>query len=540
MFLIGCATSAQDTTFIRSLPLDSTVYNIDSDGEHLYLRFKNSFYSWKRDELDFVQEGKFKYSWLNFDSKRNVKVITHNDGIEVNQINAAKKLGNLIPGESNLTTTALPLGDYLYVCHNGKVLEYKITPGFTRVHRGNSIRHIYSEPGFRVISTYNGIFMDTVFNQFSTFKMDEKIAGYSNGEFVKIDSAYYLCQDNLISFNPVSKDLQTHLNTEGNPRFRKLLKFDNKVFALYNSAFGEVNLKTGSQDYLIKDDLSDFIEFRDKLYISSFNSILYEMDREGAISRHDLKAPINDLEVIGDELWIGTNAGLFTLKDGAFFKKILNIEILQVVSIDDKVVYTNNSGLYCYFGGEITPLIENIEFNRMALNRDEHYLYAGSVNGLYVIENNLLAGLIQTPPQILKESNYFTAVIIGLLVLFITSVLFAVNRRKQRNKNDFLVKRKTMDSKYIRNVVINNPRILSVGQLAEHLDTSVVQLNRHLKKEGLTGLKVLKSIMKGIAIEMYENGSSLDEISKRVGYSKRYVKSKFLTAQRNDKKIPPN
>ena len=85
-----------------------------------------------------------------------------------------------------------------------------------------------------------------------------------------------------------------------------------------------------------------------------------------------------------------------------------------------------------------------------------------------------------------------------------------------------------LDSEMIRNVVLNNPQILSVEHLAEHFKTSVVQLNRHLKKEELSGLNLLKSIKKEIALEMLKDGKSLEEISKRVGYSMRYVKAKLL------------
>ena len=200
-------------------------------------------------------------NFLNFDSRRNEKVINHNDIISPSIINSARKLTNLIPGIYNYTTTTATVGNYLYVCYNGLVLEYKITPEFTRIHRGNSIRHIYTEPGFRVISTYNGIFIDTIFDQFSNLKIDEKITRYSNGEFVKIDSLYYLCQDNLITYNRITSELKTIINTEGTPRFRKLLKYNNKVYGLYNNAFGEVNLKTGDRTYLINDEFTDFIKF---------------------------------------------------------------------------------------------------------------------------------------------------------------------------------------------------------------------------------------------------------------------------------------
>ena len=46
---------AQDTTFVRSLPINSTVRNIDSDGEFLYLRFEDKFYKWKNNMYWFQE-----------------------------------------------------------------------------------------------------------------------------------------------------------------------------------------------------------------------------------------------------------------------------------------------------------------------------------------------------------------------------------------------------------------------------------------------------------------------------------------------------
>ena len=68
----------------------------------------------------------------------------------------------------------------------------------------------------------------------------------------------------------------------------------------------------------------------------------------------------------------------------------------------------------------------------------------------------------------------------------------------------------------------------SVQDIADNYDTSITQLNRLLKKENTIALTLLKSVKKNIAIEMYEEGKSLDEISKRVGYSIRFVREKLL------------
>jgi DNA-binding CsgD family transcriptional regulator len=55
-----------------------------------------------------------------------------------------------------------------------------------------------------------------------------------------------------------------------------------------------------------------------------------------------------------------------------------------------------------------------------------------------------------------------------------------------------------------------------------------VQLNRILKKYNTSGLAVLKSIKQDIVKEMMSQQKSMEEISKRVGYSIGYIKRNLL------------
>jgi transposase len=75
---------------------------------------------------------------------------------------------------------------------------------------------------------------------------------------------------------------------------------------------------------------------------------------------------------------------------------------------------------------------------------------------------------------------------------------------------------------------LENPKIISVEAIAEYFETSTVQLNRVLKKYDTSGLAVLKSIKQDIVKEMIEQDKSLEEISKRVGYSINYIKRNLL------------
>ena len=81
---------------------------------------------------------------------------------------------------------------------------------------------------------------------------------------------------------------------------------------------------------------------------------------------------------------------------------------------------------------------------------------------------------------------------------------------------------------YLKEIIMSKKNILSVSDLAEELKTSTVQLNRKLARSNISALNILKETKKEIALEMYKNGNSISSISKRVGYSERFIKENFL------------
>jgi AraC-like DNA-binding protein len=80
----------------------------------------------------------------------------------------------------------------------------------------------------------------------------------------------------------------------------------------------------------------------------------------------------------------------------------------------------------------------------------------------------------------------------------------------------------------IRHVVLDQPGIISVEAVAEYFETSTVQLNRILKKYNTSGLMLLKAIKQDIVRDMLAQEKSMEEISKRVGYSVNYIKRNLL------------
>ena len=532
---------AQDTVFVRSLPIKVMVKNIDTDGKELLIRSDSLLYYWRDEKLEFIDKAQLKFSVLEFDQESKNHVINEFTYLPREIRNKNRGLSNILPGSSNPNITSARIGDYLYVCYNRKVLQYKVHPHFQRKHSGKSIRHIYTSSDFRVISTYSGIYVDTIWNVFSDFTAHlNSVDKFSNGAFVKIDSNFFLCQSNLLIYNQDIFSFETFIATERDLEFRNLIKFNNKTYALYNKAFGPVDLiKKQILPFTINAIVSDCIVFKDKVYIGSGNSILYELDTDNVIREYQAQYPINALEIINGVLHVGTSKGLFVFEDSTFKEIIPGLEVVNMLYFHSKLIVNNNYGLYCINDKNLVELIKGVEFNKMALGADDHYLYAGSVEGLFIFNNSELNNLINSNKRIADkltaekiDTNNLTLifyVLVGFSFLVIITIIIYYYRFKSV-KRELLhtINRKSYDSKMLKEIIYNNPKIISVEQVAQYLNTSVVQINRHLKKEETTCLKVVKDVKKQIAREMHEKGVSLDVISKRVGYSQRYVKENFL------------
>jgi AraC-like DNA-binding protein len=190
-------------------------------------------------------------------------------------------------------------------------------------------------------------------------------------------------------------------------------------------------------------------------------------------------------------------------------------------------------GLYIYFEGGVKEIIPRIEFNKHGLSVHEELIFAGSIEGLYVLDkgmllNNVLKSLQETEFKDKRQLQFNTGVILLVIALIVIAYLVYQNLKKKKESLRLMRKGTTINPETIRQIVLENPKIISVEAIAEYFETSTVQLNRVLKKYDTSGLAVLKSIKQDIVKEMIEQDKSLEEISKRVGYSINYIKRNLL------------
>ena len=534
LLILSFNSFAQDTTFVRSLATHGRVSNISTNNNYLYARINDSIYKWDNGFIPFA-EGKLKYSWIV--QVQDELIINHSDYLtKPDYVDPKALVSGLLPGRVIYDITSVTIGNSFYLSYNGIILEYRINPYVEVLHPGISVRHVYSEPDLRIVSTYNGIFMDTIKNVFSTNKLGS--VTYSSGELSKIDSYYYLCQNNLLRYNESEKKFEIWINTEGESRFRKLFKYENKIYGLFKNAFGQIDLeKRIVTEYYSDAIFTDYEIFDRKLFLSSLDEGLFVFEPdEKKMKKINPISSINDLAKKEDELFLGTDDGLFrlNLNKGTLETVFEGESVIQIAFYNEDVIFTNNDGLSAYREDGFLPIVENVEFNKMALSIDDHFLYAGSVFGLYTIKSGKLRKLLETESmsiidnKIQKEFNIYSLILIIIINVILLSVGVYFGIKFSRTKQIALQSSTVIDNESVVELVRKDKSILSVQDIADNYDTSITQLNRLLKKENTIALTLLKSVKKDIAIEMYEEGKSLDEISKRVGYSIRFVREKLL------------
>jgi AraC-like DNA-binding protein len=542
MLLISLRAVAQDTSFVRSIDLSGHGYlrNITTDNKHLYLRIEDSIYKWRENELQYVERGHSRYSWIERDNHDFFWV--HDQIVSANK--QAKNLVSeaIFPGKNNKTSTHARLANKLYLCYNGNLLEYNINPLIDLVHTGRSIRHVYSEYDlgidFRIVSTYSGVFLDTIYRVFSEINLSQNPEFYSNGKFVKIDTNYFLCQDDLFQFDRTSKKFVNFLENNLTHSFRNIIQLEETPFGILTDGIIELNIKDRSLgNYLFKGAVVDAISFKNSIYFITNDGMLGEMQPDGVIKRYQSNLATKDLAYINNTLYIGTSNGLYTFKNGKFECILENHEIIELIDWKNTLIFSNNIGLFALINDQVLPLKENIEFNKHALSKDAYFLYAGSVNGLYIIKAEELNSWIRLnenksvvksdKPLVFKNNNYLIYSLIAVIVSIVLGIYYVIHSRKKMSIMTHQ-KDEKFDLANLEKLIEQNPNIKAVNHLAEHLNTSVVQLNRKLNKQNTKPLKVLQKVKKEICIEMFNRGEEISEISKRVGYSERYIKENFL------------
>jgi AraC-like DNA-binding protein len=527
----------QDTSFVRSLPIPDYVKNICSDGAGLFFRTKDSIYQWTDAGYVAILKGHKRYSWAK--NENGQKVFVHSEDIPVNLRVEAVTPKTLLPGRNwNAKITEVRIAEKYFICMNGIVLEYIIRDSFYLKLKGHSIRHIYSEPNFRFVSTYSGLFIDTIWSNYGDLMLNDRLGSYSNGVFRKLNNRYYLCQDNLLEFNRDQQKLITLIISENQPRFRDIFEFSGRTIAIMTNGICELDSKHPKilRHLFPHVIFTGHVMANDALFLSTRSHGVFKLDHDLNVERFDTMEEINDISQYNEHLILCTDRGLYQVDyQGRNLQLVApGEELHSAIVVAGILIYAGNFGLRWFDGNSSGILIDNIEFNKYALSFDEHNLYAGSINGLYVISMPELTMLtlnksknpIEESPDLVRGIHFWLPLIFMSTLFILIGLNLYLSHSKLKEKS-FKIN-PTISALSIEKLMLEDESIKSVDDIARAFETSVSQINRKLKQEGQMPLGLLKKIKQQIVDQMIKDGKSIADIAKRVGYSKRYVREHFL------------
>ncbi len=536
-FLFFLKGYSQDTVFINVHSFEEPINNVDGDGKNLIARSDSYLYQFDNGGFKKITKTnliKGRFTWLSQSADPELLQTYSSDIISKEKNLNADENTKFLPGYFQEGITKAKMGNKIFICYRGTVLEYQIRNYYKIEHKSQSIRSIYVDDSIRVIASYSGIFIDSNYNIFSNIPIPG--AYYSNGEINKIRNTVYINVDNLCIYD--GHTIKDVLKIPNKYKFRKLIPYQNKAIYLTDYSVGFLDLKTHTIiDTLLTSSsgFNDIETINDNLYIASENGKLYNIPMNGGkIESYFIsKKPIYDINKNMDTLYIAGQDGLYDYVP--LFKQVNKIlahsMVIQSVCIDKNILFTTYKGLYLFNDNKVYEIIRNVEFNKRALLKYDKFIYAGSVEGLFMIDwpmvkLDLIPGLTPTILHQVKYSQYLIIILIITLLVFL--IAFFVLRRKKLDLQKVIYKKEKITPETIKELMLTNESIISVESVAEYFKTSVNQLGRILKKHNTTPLHLLQEIKKEMVLDMIEKDIDLPKIALRVGYRETYIKSNFL------------
>jgi AraC-like DNA-binding protein len=524
--MVPVGVFCQDTSFVKKHFFNNPVKNVFNGPDGIYAKTRNGLYKLNQEDWE-LKESAFTKNYVFYN-----KDFYESDYVPSPYLVDVSGMKELIPQRSLSNPTVARQDNKLFVSVAGNLYEYFINTAYKHTFDGYSIRNIYFDKDFSVTSTYNGIFFN------DSLKADSP--KFSSGSFNKIRNRYFLCSDQLFEMTEFGKFTQidiTNINVSGH--FRKLLEWNDKVISLntrsiniWDSSAGLIPIHQGEEYF-------DMEVINNKLLFCTGKGQVIQTEKEKFITLCSIQSRIRDLYNYGKVLYISADAGLYTINDmnPKSLKKQNDLPNVVGVSMDlnKNLWISTENGLYVQPADRKTPIpyIPNVEFNRAALTIYDDYVYAGSVEGLFIIDIfNVSKNFLPQYVDKIDVGNRNIILYWFLSLLLLSVLVFWIVKRRKKIKNAVFSK---ISKKHEERIItieqmeqdIITHRIMTVDGLAEFYETNSVQLNRILKSFNTTPGKILRQTKLKHARELVKNNVPLHEISQKVGYSAAFLKSKL-------------
>jgi len=522
-FLYSTTGYSQDTVFVAKHQFESPVRNVVKAQGNIYVKTGQKFYKWNGNLWEDTK--------LTFEQP----YVFYNDGFyETKYIpktfsKVPVHLFDLIPQRSKVNPTEASRGNTYFLSIGGSLFEYQINHHYHRSFHDKSVRDIYVCDTLKVVSTYSGIFIN------DSIKVPDP--SYSSGSLDLIENRFLLSSDNLyeLDANNHFRRLEIdEISKLGN--VRKTILFNGEIHIQHTLSITKVDSTAGIQVLHDGYEYLDIETVGNDLWFSTEEGIVFSYDGNNIKKVVELESTISDIYALRNLVYLSTDVGVYVLETQQGYEPSLFASVTEVNGVRsdvfDNVWISSDNGLFLkvHAVDNLITFINNIEFNRGAIEYFRDTLYFGSIDGLYMIDvhevyKQYLPELVEKKADITTLSNQRVALF--LLSGAVLAAMFLWLRQRKRQKRG--INQNQLSLRKIESEIRDNA-IPSVDALAEHLDTNPVQLNRIFKSFDTTPGKFLKKVKLKMAFEMLNDGTPIGDVSMKVGYSAGYIRKELKTS----------
>ena len=177
---------------------------------------------------------------------------------------------------------------------------------------------------------------------------------------------------------------------------------------------------------------------------------------------------------------------------------------------------------------QLSPLIANVEFNRRGLYLEDDRLYAGRINGLYILDGKRLEALAEMASSRVASSGlpkFVMPLVVALLLVVLTlAVLLYRSRRRlqQMDEERVVAGAPEVTREEVERFIRENLALASLKSISEQFGTNNAYIYSILAPEK-PGAFINRLRMEQVQ-KMRADRKSAREIAELTGFSESYVR----------------
>lgn len=426
----------------------------------------------------------------------------------------------------------------MYICSGGRLHIYDILP-FGYSYPNHSFRTISKD----LIGTYSGIYLKGVkLKEPSLQFVDRYIRQYGDRAFICNYSLTVLEKEAIETGRLDSGVTYFNFREPKNTLFNDIVPSPDSLYYYIGAEKELIRVdKNFTNDTILfshgtKEAPIGFIpQNRFKLYFTA-GETLYDLTHQtGKISEIlKLNSKILDGIYIDQQLYLITANALFRHNSGQQTEKIIDLNQAHTILFleGSEFVISSNNGLYLVNVSNrvISTIIPGVEFNQRALHKEKDVIYAGSVNGLYSIQEKEINALInrnEIDSQIEDNSGsikLYLALIVFLIIVI--GIIIYQFRKKvalaEKTIEVLQTPKEIVNRASIEDYIIQNLSSVSIKNLTDKFNLNAPQLYAilHPDRPGT----IIQKLRTDMVLEMKKAGKNINEIAEATGLSVSYIR----------------